>query len=232
MRPVNRGGSPVDANHNPKQYREYANARKDLISRIGEYCSYCEMELDTSLAIEHVKPKKYHPDLELVWDNFLLACTNCNSTKGDDNPDLNDILWPHLDNTFRAFKYGQEGRVRPADGLNNTLKKKAEDTIALMGLAVAPNRQTASDRRWLNRQEAWREASMSKADLAEADTLAMRRQIIRTAKAKGYWSIWMTVFFDDSDMLQRLTHTDNFSGTSDDCFDCDGLAIQRTNGQL
>ncbi|EGR3178661.1 retron system putative HNH endonuclease [Vibrio aestuarianus] len=232
MRPVHRGDVPEDNEGNPKEYTEYTNARKDLISRIGEYCSYCEMELDTSLAIEHIRPKAHHSHLELKWGNFLLACTNCNSTKGDKDPNPNDILWPHLDNTFRAFEYTTEGRVKPAPGLSATLKRKAEDTIALMGLAAAPDTQKASDRRWLNRQEAWQDAILSKADLAEADLPAMRRQIVRTAKAKGYWSIWMTVFHDDPDMLRRFIDVDNFPGTAQDCFDIDGLPILRTNGKL
>lgn len=232
MRPVDRGNVPEDKNQKPKEYTEYANARGDLIERIGEYCSYCEMELDTSLAIEHIRPKALHSELELKWDNFLLACTNCNSTKGDKDPALNDILWPHLDNTFRAFEYTTEGRVRPATGLSQVLKKKAEDTIALVGLAAAPNTQSASDRRWLNRQEAWREAILSKADLAESDSPAMRRQIIRTAKAKGYWSIWMSVFSNDQDMVKRLIKEENFSGTAQNCFDANGLAVARPGGQL
>ncbi|KKC98720.1 HNH endonuclease [Photobacterium halotolerans] len=232
MRPVHRGDVPKDKAGNPKEYTEYANARKDLISRIGEYCSYCEMELDTSLAIEHIRPKAIHSELELKWDNFLLACTNCNSTKGDKDPNLKDILWPHLDNTFRAFEYTTEGRVKSASWLNEDLKKKAEYTIALIGLDATPNTQKASDRRWLNRQETWQEAKLSKADLAEADLPAMRRQIIRTAKAKGYWSIWMTVFSDDPDMLRRLIDISNFSGTAQECFDVNGLPIARVNGEL
>lgn len=232
MRPVHRGNVPVDEEGTPKEYTEYANARKDLISRLGEYCSYCEMGLDTSLAVEHIRPKTHHANLELKWDNFLLACTNCNSTKGHQNPDPNSILWPHVDNTFRAFEYTTEGRVKPAPGLSVVLKRKAEDTITLVGLAAAPDTQKASDRRWLNRQEAWREAMLSKADLAEADLPAMRRQIIRTAKAKGYWSIWMTVFSDDPDMLQRLIDDTEFPGTAQNCFNGHGDAIPRPNGQL
>ncbi|WDE06874.1 HNH endonuclease [Thalassomonas viridans] len=232
MRPVKRGEVPVDSQGQAKQYREYANARKDLISRLGEYCSYCEMELDASLAVEHIQPKKYHEDLELAWENFLLACTNCNSTKGDEDPALEDILWPHLDNTFRAFAYGEEGRVKPAEGLSSELKRKAEAMIALTGLAVTPDRQTASDRRWLNRQEAWREAVAAKEDLLESDTPAMRRQIIRTARAKGYWSIWMTIFHDDIDMLTRLIQQENFAGTAQGCFDASAEPIARPGGQI
>lgn len=88
MRPVVRGAWPIDKDGNEIQFTEYQKARRELIKRLGEICSYCEMHLDSSLAIEHMRPKK--PDgtnegileRKLDWNNFLLACTNCNSTKG------------------------------------------------------------------------------------------------------------------------------------------------------
>ena len=65
MRPVNRGPVPTHHNGEPKRYTEYGLARRDLIQRLGEFCSYCEMELDTSLAVEHIQPKEHRPHLEL-----------------------------------------------------------------------------------------------------------------------------------------------------------------------
>lgn len=230
MRPVNRGSNPVNRQGQPKQYTEYGNARRDLIERLGEYCSYCEMELDSSLAVEHIQPKEHHPTLEREWSNFLLACTNCNSTKGQKNPDLSSVFWPHLDNTFRAFEYSDEGVVKINPGLSDTEKTIAEATIALTGLAKIANQQTATDRRWLNRREVWNIAQESKQDLSECDCEQMRRQIVRTAVGKGYWSIWMTVFSDDSDMLNRLICA--LPGTARDCFDTDGQSIARSGGQL
>lgn len=32
----------------------------------------------------------------------------------------------------------------------------------------------------------------------------MREQIVETVKAKGFWSVWMSVFRDDPDMTARL----------------------------
>ena len=230
MRPVDRGPKPINRQGQPKQYTEYGNARRDLIEQLGEYCSYCEMELDSSLAVEHIQPKEHHSQLEREWSNFLLACTNCNSTKGQKNPGLGTIFWPHLDNTFRAFEYGNEGIVKPKPGLTPAQKDIAGTTIALTGLAKTANQQTASDRRWLNRREAWNIAQESKQDLAECDCEPMRRSIIRTAVAKGYWSIWMTVFADDGDMLNRLISA--LPGTARHCFDADGQPVPRPGGQL
>lgn len=61
--------------------RVYALARRDLITNIGQYCSYCEMPLAASLAVEHMLPKVWFPLYAVSWDNFLLACPICNSVK-------------------------------------------------------------------------------------------------------------------------------------------------------
>ena len=77
MRPVERGDLPTDSGGSPKEYAKYQDARPDLIDRIGPYCSYCGMQLRTSLAVEHVKPKDANPALRIEWTNVLLSCTHC-----------------------------------------------------------------------------------------------------------------------------------------------------------
>ena len=98
MRPIIRGDVPKNTQGEDKIYRNYGSARRDLIGRIGQYCCYCNMRLESGLAIEHVRPKKPVPELETTWSNFLLACTNCNSTKGDEDVDLEDfpVSYTHL----------------------------------------------------------------------------------------------------------------------------------------
>jgi len=224
MRPVIRGERPQN-NDRQVQFTDYRQARGELISRMGEYCSYCEMRQNSSLAVEHVQPKRPSgvtiddPHRALDWDNFLLACNNCNATKGNKDVNLDDYLWPHLDNTFRAVHYSEGGVVAPSKRLDSGIHQKALNTIKLLGLDKTPNDKKASDRRWLNRKEAWDIAQESKSDLAESDTPQMRRQIVRTATGRGYWSIWMTVFQDDADMLRRFIEA--FPGTCQTCFDSD-----------
>lgn len=82
MRPVDRGLVPTDGigdEFKPKKYQEF---REFLIRRLGSYCSYCERPLTHNVAVEHIKPKDSNKLLEKEWSNLLLACTNCNSTKG------------------------------------------------------------------------------------------------------------------------------------------------------
>lgn len=233
MRPVIRGDVPTDSNGIAISFSDYAYARKDLIARLGEYCSYCEMQLDASLAVEHVKPKQPRGaqtvDLALAldWYNFLLACTNCNSTKGDKPIIVEEYLWPDQDNTFRALVYTEGGRIN----CHETLEiERAQRLVSLVGLDKEPDTATASDRRWLNRREAWDMAEQAKARLARCQIPEMMEQIIDTIKAKGYWSIWMTVFNDQPNMLQRIINA--HPGTDEGCFDVPSYAaISRTGGK-
>ena len=226
MRPVVRGSWPLDAEGEQETFTRYQNARRDLIDRLGGYCSYCEMRLDASLAVEHIQPKSHHHSLALDWNNFLLACTNCNSTKGDQDITLNDYIWPDRDNTFRALNY-QEGKVSCVPGIEPA---KTDRLIKLVGLDKVPNSADASDRRWLNRLEAWGLAERAKQRLNRCDTNEMKDQIVDTAKSKGYWSIWMTQFRDDPDMLKRLIEA--FPGTCTQCFNTTAnyVPVQRAGG--
>ncbi|HJH31815.1 MAG TPA: HNH endonuclease [Methanosarcinaceae archaeon] len=237
MRPVNRGPLPTDASGNEINFKKYGDARGKLIERLGETCSYCEMHLDSSLAVEHVKPKKPEGsdenilERELDWYNFLLACVNCNSTKGKKDVIPDDYFWPDKDNTFRAFTYSEGGIITPYAELSVELQDKAKATIELTGLNKRPlNDPKASDRRWINRREVWDIAILARERLSRNDNDVFREQIVDTMTGHAYWSIWMTVFHDDPDMLQRFIKA--LAGTATDCFDEDGMALQRPGGQV
>ena len=83
MRPVERGPRPNDPSTGlGRIFDEYGHARPYLIHQMGDYCSFCEMQLPAALAVEHIQHKDGKPGLEREWENFLLACPSCNSTKG------------------------------------------------------------------------------------------------------------------------------------------------------
>jgi len=195
------------------------------------------MRLDASLAVEHVKPKSLIPWLERRWNNFLLGCTNCNSSKLDTPVRLKDNYWPDRDNTFRAFEYSAGGMVRVAEGLTDKQTRKAEITRDLVGLDRWPGHKLSrdkikrgSDRRWIGRRDAWETAQRAYTRLKAYDIPEMREQIAETAAARGYWSIWYTIFIDDPDMLHRLRAV--FPGTAT-CFDAkSGCPRRRTKGDL
>jgi hypothetical protein len=149
-----------------------------------------------------------------IWTNFLLACVNCNSTKGKKAVVLSDILLPDRDNTFAAFTYTMDGRVELSSiAINNRLSNLAQNTLSLTGLD-----KNATDR-VSQRLEVWAVAEEAKADIdASPNNNAIRRGAIRTAQGYGFFSIWMKVFENDADMRNRLI--DAFAGTRDSgCFD-------------
>lgn len=60
---------------------------KDAFTKIGEVlysltifeglCNYCEQSEAND--IEHIDPKSFFPEKAFVWENYLLACKQCNS---------------------------------------------------------------------------------------------------------------------------------------------------------
>ncbi len=224
MRPVSKGTNPIAGD-----FADYEDAKPFLLARLGKYCSYCERMITTNLSVEHIQPKgipKYAA-LEKNWTNFLLACVNCNSTKGDKDVVLEQYYLPDRDNTSAAFEYLPDGTVHARPGAiigTRTLKltgldKPIRETFDENGMRVAMDRVA-------DRMTVWGIALDSKTDLAASPTEAMRRQIVRTAMGHGFFSIWLKVFADDAGMRQMLidgfgTGADyqGFSGTAKDCFD-------------
>ena len=224
MRPVERGTVPIVPNSDPpvkKTYRSYGNARRDLIERMGQYCSYCETRLNTSLAVEHVQPKSLVPGLELSWDNFLLACTNCNSTKGDTPITIADFFWPDLNNTCILYNYLSDGKIEVSNSITQEEQTKAQKMLDLVGLQKYQNTSSASDRRWINRKEAYDKAIRSKVNLEKATRNGVRDEFIEllidAAFFAGFFSVWLTVYQDQKDVIKALI--EGFTGTHQASFD-------------
>lgn len=215
MRPVQRGISPQTT-----VFSDYADAKRYLVSRLGLYCSYCERRVATNLAVEHIQPKGL-PAYSLLagcWDNFLLGCVNCNSTKKDKDIVLSDVALPDRDNTFAAFEYFADGRIEPSSKLLAGNRLLADRLLSSVGLEKSissfldeNDKQVALDR-VAQRIEVWGIAMEVKKDVDDnPGNDAVRRGAVRTAKAEGFFSIWMTVFSLDLDMRNRLI--DSFPGT-------------------
>lgn len=221
MRPVLRGASPQSGD-----FEDYRNAFGELASRIGMFCSYCERRIATNLAVEHIQPKdgpNGHPDLERRWDNFLLGCVNCNSTKGAKDVVLANLLLPDRDNTAAAYEYTMDGKINLSPRLTRSQQLLATNTLTLVGLdkrqnqVIDSNGQLVAVDRVAQRMEVWLIAQESKNDLQANPNDAFRRQIARTATGHGFFSIWLTVFLDDPVVWNLLIQ--EFAGTAKDCFD-------------
>ncbi len=227
MRPVDKGVSPVLA------FAAYGDAIGDLEGRLGRYCSYCERRLETHLAVEHVQPKSLVPGLALTWANFLLACVNCNSCKGNTLVNMPDYLWPDLDNTLQAFRYSVGGLVDVDPTIAPPLRALAGALRSLVGLDRVPRaaiEPTDNDLRWNRRREAWDKAARARQRLMANDTPELREQIAETAQESGMFSIWWELFRGDVDMRRRFRLA--FAGTCPSSFDVNEGLQARPGGQL
>lgn len=222
MRPVNKGASPYTT------IREYSEALPYLEERIGLYCSYCGMPIIHVPEIEHISSKSAGGDLT-NWDNLLLGCKYCNSRKkAHVNPgNVDDFLWPDKYNTALAFIYENGipkvnstdlGRIDPT----GSALAKAQNLFTLVKLDNKPTLHKR-DRRFHERNKAYELARESLSDWEKGkenypDHIdGLKHQIVRTAKATGFFSIWTTVFADEPEMLNALINA--FPGTCRIFFD-------------
>lgn len=228
MRPVHRGECPRDDNGNPVNfYPEYALARGSLIERIGEYCSFCESRVSANLAVEHILPKRPAghdgdiPERVGDWNNFLLACGNCNSHKGTKEFPDGGCMFPDRDDTFSAISYGEGGSLQPSASLSKRDRPQAENLILLAGLNARPQTKRdsmrAKDRRWQHRFGAWQEAKHWRGIISmNADNEPLIQSVVKLALATGFWSIWMNAFKDIPKVREELLS--RFPGTAQEYF--------------
>ena len=66
-----------------KNWYKGGSIQKELNEVYNLKCAYCEKKLlDSPKHIEHYRPKDIYYWLAYSWDNLLLCCTSCNSSKG------------------------------------------------------------------------------------------------------------------------------------------------------
>jgi hypothetical protein len=175
-------------------------------------------------------PKSLHETLKLNWTNFLLACVNCNSVKGDEDIADRDVLWPDRHNTMLAINYSIGGFVRVAEDLGDELNRRAQRLVNLVGLhrhvAEGYPKPSPRDRRWEQREEAWAAAEKCRDNFVVLGESGPALQLVlEAAKFCGFFSVWMTVFSEFSEVKQALV--EEFPGTAQACFDHAGNAIRR-----
>lgn len=209
MRPVNKN------KYTPSSYifRPYGNAKDDLILAIGAYCSFCERPgYFSALDVEHVRDKKTHPKRKYSWRNFLLSCKNCNSIKSTKS--ILNMFFPTVHNTYRIFTYDSSGKIHinSTHITTNTDNTKAQNLIDLIGLDRRPGHQLYSpkDKRWSERQDVYKLATKYLPEYQAGNiTLSI---LIDLALAKGFWSVWMTVYANEPIVVADLIS--KFPGTA------------------
>jgi len=219
MRPVtksvryNEDGSPLTFHH-------WDEAKTDMLNELGKYCSFCEREgYRSSLAIEHIFPKdldKYE-HLKFRWDNFLLGCINCNSTKGTKDIDPSHIYLPNLDNLLTTVEILEGGAIQVKGDLPEDVRNKTIAFIELVGIDRDPShpRYSEKDDRWESRLKVWEIATDFCRDYQDQQIRLER--IVQMAQWSGYFSVWLKVFRAHPEVKELLIRS--FSGTDTGCFD-------------
>jgi len=224
MRPVDRGPVPNDDKGNPRTFAQYEQAKWHLRDRLGQFCSYCERQIATHLAVEHIEARATGGAI-VDWDNFLLACVNCNSTKG--TKPVAGLYFPHTHNTAHAFVYGPGAVIAANPSLPGTEQSLAMETLQLFGLDnLVPSKPSdPADTRYENYVETWERAERSLERLRRKPSGDLRAQIAETACSSGAFSIYMAVFADDPGTRQELLHHFGRYHTRSQCFDADANCI-------
>jgi hypothetical protein len=222
---VDRGPVPLNDAGNPLTFAQYSNAKFYLVVRLGPYCSYCERYLATHIAVEHVEAKSTGGGV-VDWENFLLACVNCNSAKGAKSSTGKYL--PHTHNTSHAFVYAEGARIVANSTLSQSEQKIAEATLALLGLDdLQPSSPRDADRRYDDYIEMWNKAEASKRRLGRVrlkhgDVQEYCEEIVEGAHSRGAFSIYRAVFADDLEILKMLFDKFLSHGIQQCCFDADG----------
>lgn len=225
MRPVEKGIAP-------KVYTQHDNARHDLASRIGYYCSYCEMGVNNMIEVEHVQPVN-KGGAALNWKNFLLSCRYCNALKSDNNSSRAGYLWPDIDNTDLAFDYSEINVIEPNIFLPDNVKIYAQATIGLMGLDRKPGGTIVprfSDTRWRSREEVWTIAKDNYNNWLDAPVPAMARAIA-SCSLIGHYSIWHEVFKSISIVKTEIDIVYSAKGLFKQ-MNPEGIRIRRLNANI
>ena len=230
MKPVSKGPAP-------RNYLAYETAKPDLIAQIGQQCSYCEAPGDPqALHVEHIYPKYPHPERERNWDNFLLACVTCNSYKSIHlgNKRRRGLerryLWPHLDNTYTAFEYLQDGRVSANPAVTPSIQKAAKAIQEMAGILRSPAKARKYAKLGIaydgvdKRKELWQIILSQRAIYLSNPTPNGVAAIALAAPRLGYFSIWMKAFEARPEVRQALI-TAFKADTA--CFDADTRAVPK-----
>lgn len=208
MRPIDKSSFTT----NKLSYTPYGDAKDDLIEAIGSYCSYCERAgFSSAIHVEHIKDKETYPDKKNDWDNFLLACTNCNAIKG--RKEVNDeVYMPHRNNTFITFNYLESGLIEVNKNITVTEQEKAKKLMLLVGLdrVLGHPNYSIKDKRYMERKKTDTIANkyLKKYQNQECD----KETIIDLAIPYGFWSIWMNTFKDCPEVQNQLIQ--RFNGTN------------------
>lgn len=201
MRPVTRPACPIPQ---PGDYHAYL---APLRLAFGAFCSYCERP--DKLDVEHVVPTSSQPALKLDWNNLLLGCARCNRDfKRSNNPSRVGYIWPDTHDTYNAFEYLVDGRVKAALG---PAQLEADAIADLVKLEDSQHQSVLN----LGRRNAFKIAQYMLQSYQNGHA-SLDNVVVQVNQ--GYWSVWMTVFSGEPAVVAALIDPQYFPGTATQYF--------------
>ncbi|CAN1211148.1 hypothetical protein TUMEXPCC7403_13185 [Tumidithrix helvetica PCC 7403] len=105
-------------------YHVGSDLRQSLLKEQGYICCYCMQGItEANMKVEHFKPQKTHPHLQLNYSNMLGACKglgikgsqHCDTSKGNHEISLDPTNF--MRNCEKILKYSSNGRIYAGDSI-------------------------------------------------------------------------------------------------------------------
>lgn len=214
MRPVLKTNR-IGADGHPLEMNPYGSAKPELVNELGTFCSFCEKYNSRSaLHVEHIFGKKcrdasgnlIYEHLQYRWDNFLLACVNCNGVKGSKDVAILLPYMPHENNLLCFIEIVTGGFIKIKNGVQGDSLLKARAFIDLVGLDRVPGDIDYSDRddRWDNRMRVYDIAQRQLRKYMETPPTSTIETIVDLARTNGFFSIWYYLFHTHHEVIDAL----------------------------
>jgi hypothetical protein len=227
-----------NADGTPSEYNPWGDAKPELVEELGSFCSFCEKYNSRSaLHVEHVYGKKcvdaadnyIYDHLKYRWDNFLLACVNCNSVKNNKDIALTNPALPHINNLIHFIESTIGGVIVVKNGLLQAELNQTNNFISLVGLDRLPGHPQHSDKddRWDERLKVYDIAQRQLRKYEQIPRKTDLDTIVDLARTNGCFSIWYYTFKKYDEVLNVLIngmiidgeHIKPFPGTHNQSFD-------------
>lgn len=112
----------IESGQNPstlqKNKYNHVDIKSALLNETNKKCAYCESTFrHVSYGdIEHILPKSKIPNLAFSWENLTIACSVCNTNKGDfycepNGNNHSNLVDPYSDNPDDFFIFFREAIV-------------------------------------------------------------------------------------------------------------------------
>jgi 5-methylcytosine-specific restriction endonuclease McrA len=98
-------GTPISS-IDKSRYRR-PEIKSSIVEETFGKCAYCESKVTHTYPgdVEHILPKRKRPDLFVTWGNLTLACSVCNTKKGDYYDANQPLLNPYVDDPADHLRF-------------------------------------------------------------------------------------------------------------------------------